>query len=378
MKITRKFSVDYDHRLVFTRDVFSPANEELAQLLGEVPARLFAFIDSGLAEADPELKNRLAQWVARHPSIKLEGICIVPGGEACKRDLGVVTECLQKLLAAKLCRHSFALIIGGGAVLDSVGLACSLFHRGLNQIRLPSTLLSQDDSGVGVKNAVNLFGVKNLVGSFSPPWAVINDAAFLDHLGPRQIRAGAAEAFKVALIKDADFFGRLEELAPQIVEQRPLALEELARRAAILHMDHICFNGDPFEKGSSRPLDFGHWSAHCLEVLSDHALLHGEAVAIGMAIDLHIAVDLGLLTLHDRNRALKLLGDLGYQLWHPALTFRDANGKLKILKGLSDFQEHLGGQLTVAMPIAIGHVIDIHEIPADAVERAVAALAAKY
>jgi 3-dehydroquinate synthase len=378
VKITRKFSVEYDHRLVFTRDVFGPANEELAHLLGDQPARLFVFIDSGLAEADQELEDRIAKWIARHPSLKLEGVCIVPGGEACKRDLSVVTECVHKLLAAKLCRHSFALIIGGGAVLDAVGLACTLFHRGLNQIRLPSTLLAQDDSGVGVKNAVNLFGVKNLVGTFSPPWAVINDAAFLDHLGPRQIRAGAAEAFKVALIKDADFFARIEELAPLIVHQSPQALEELARRAAILHMDHICFNGDPFEKGSSRPLDFGHWSAHCLEVLSEHSLLHGEAVAIGMAIDLHIAADLGLLPLHDRDRALTLLSSLGYQLWHPALTFRDESGKLKILKGLSDFQEHLGGQLTVAMPIAIGHVIDINEIPVAAVERAVAALASKF
>src|SRR5207247_5778183 len=103
-------------------------------------------------------------------------------------------------------RQSYALAIGGGAVLDAVGFAAAIFHRGVRHIRCPTTVLAQSDSGVGVKNAINAFGLKNLLGTFAPPFAVINDQTFLDVLPERDKRAGMAEAVKVALIRDGAFF----------------------------------------------------------------------------------------------------------------------------------------------------------------------------
>src|SRR6187402_1345070 len=129
--------------------------------------------------------------------------------------------------------------VGGGAVLDAAGFAAAIFHRGVRHIRCPTTVLAQADSGVGVKNAINAFGLKNLLGTFAPPFAVINDSAFLDKLPARDKRAGIAEAVKVALIRDADFFTWLEAEAEALARFAPNALDTLVRRCALLHMHQI-------------------------------------------------------------------------------------------------------------------------------------------
>ena len=149
----------------------------------------------------------------------------------------------------------------------------------------PTTTLSQADSGVGVKNGLNAFGQKNFIGTFTPPFAVINDFNLLATLAPRDKRSGYVEAVKVACIRDANFFDELERDAGQLAAFEPAAMKQLIRRCAELHLDHIATSGDPFEAGSARPLDFGHWAAHKLEQLSDFHICHGEAVAIGIALD---------------------------------------------------------------------------------------------
>ena len=165
--------------------------------------------------------------------------------------------------------------------MDMAGLAAATAHRGVRHIRIPTTTLSQCDSGVGVKNGINAFGKKNFIGTFAPPFAVINDFQLLAPLSPRDKRAGFAEAVKVACIRSREFFDALEEDAAALAQFQPDAMRKLIRRCAELHMDHIATSGDPFEFGSARPLDFGHWSAHKLEQLSDFKIRHGEAVAIG-------------------------------------------------------------------------------------------------
>src|SRR6202011_5045400 len=151
----------------------------------------------------------------------------VPGGERCKNDPDTVPRLLAKFSELAIDRHSFVIAIGGGAVLDAVGYAAAIFHRGVRHIRFPTTVLAQDDSGVGVKNAVNLFGLKNLIGTFAPPWAIINDSAFVDMLPPREKRAGMAEAVKVALIRDGKFFEWLE------------AHSDALARFSRPHLDHL-------------------------------------------------------------------------------------------------------------------------------------------
>jgi 3-dehydroquinate synthase len=274
-------------------------------------------------------------------------------------------------------RHSFAIAVGGGAVLDAVGYAAAIFHRGARHIRFPTTVLAQCDSGVGVKNAVNSLGLKNLLGTFAPPWAIVNDSDFIDMLPPREKRAGMAEAVKVALIRDPRFFGWLENNAAALARFSRLALDRLIKDSAELHMRQIRLGGDPFEAGSARPLDFGHWSAHKLEYLSRNAVSHGEAVAIGVALDTRYSVMTGLLAEGEDERVLRLLRQLGFTLWHDALKQRDAQGRLSLQQGLADFREHLGGELTVTLLAEIGRGVEVHEMDGGLIDSCIAWLEAR-
>ena len=240
-------------------------------------------------------------------------------------------------------------VIGGGAVLDLVCFAAATAHRGIRHVRFPTTTLSQGDGGVGVKNGVNYFGKKNWIGTFAVPYAIVNDFAFLDTLPAREKRCGLIEAIKVALIRDADFFLWLEKHVDDLAALKPSVVEQAVQRSAELHVEHIATNGDPFEQGSARPLDFGHWAAHKLEQASDFKVAHGEAVAIGMAVDLLYSVKAGILDAATAERVTALIERVGFKTFAPELLARDARGELTILAGLEEFREHLGGELTVTL-----------------------------
>jgi 3-dehydroquinate synthase len=364
----QSFSVAYDYSVAFTYDAFSPANRCLVDVLARREPRkrhrCAIFVDAGVLAAMPDLAQRINGYAAAHAqSIEIAGAPVmVAGGEVCKNDPATTPRLLDVLSQHRIDRHSYAVAIGGGAVLDAVGYAAAIFHRGVRHVRVPTTVLAQADSGVGVKNAVNALGLKNLVGTFAPPWAVINDSAFVDILPPREKRAGMAEAVKVALIRDRNFFAWLEDSAAALARFSPPHLDRLIKDTADLHMRQIRLGGDPFEAGSARPLDFGHWSAHKLEHLTKHEVGHGEAVAIGIALDARYSVATGLLAAGEDERIVRLLETLGFTLWHDALEARNAQGRLAVLQGLADFQEHLGGELTVTLLAGIGRGIEVHEI----------------
>jgi len=223
-------------------------------------------------------------------------------------------------------------------------------------------VLAQNDSGVGVKNGVNAFGKKNFLGCFAPPHAVLNDLGFLRTLHPRDRIAGIAEAVKVALIRDAAFFHWLEGNADALRDCVPAAIARMIRRCAELHMRQIAHGGDPFETGSGRPLDYGHWSAHKLEALTAHELRHGEAVAIGVTLDTRYAVQIGMLASGVEERVYSLFKRLGFHLWHPAIETRGEQSRLLILDGIEEFREHLGGELTVTLLRAIGQSEDVNSL----------------
>ncbi|MBI4327122.1 MAG: 3-dehydroquinate synthase, partial [Chloroflexi bacterium] len=250
----------------------------------------------------------------------------------------------------------------GGALLDMAGLAAATAHRGVRHVRIPTTTLSQDDSGVGVKNGINAFGKKNFIGTFAPPFAVINDAKLLEPLSPRDKRAGYVEAVKVALIRDRGFFEQIERDAAALRNFEPAAMQRLIYRCAELHVNHIATSGDPFEFGSARPLDFGHWAAHKLEQLSEYKIRHGEAVAIGIALDVIYSQKMGFLGATDAERVLYLLEKLGFDLFANELVHADSENALMILSGLEEFREHLGGELTITLLKAIGHGFEVHEM----------------
>lgn len=373
----QSFTISYDYPVVFTREALSPANRCLVDILRRREAgkkhRCLFFLDEGVVAAMPDLPARIEKYAAAHADrMALAGPPVrVPGGEVCKNDPETVPRLLAKLSEFAVDRHSYAIAIGGGAVLDVVGYAAAIFHRGVRHIRFPTTVLAQDDSGVGVKNAINSHGLKNLVGTFAPPWAIINDSAFIDLLPVREKRAGMAEAVKVALIRDGNFFSWLEKNADALASFSPGHLARLIKDSAELHMRQIRLGGDPFETGSARPLDFGHWSAHRLERLTENAVSHGEAVAIGVALDTRYSVLAGLLPEGEDERVLRLLKRLGFVLWHDQLKAHGPGGELSLLQGLADFQEHLGGELTITLLAEIGRGIEVHEMDSERVVRAI-------
>jgi len=371
--ITQQFSVSYSYPVVFSRNVFDRENPLLADLVGQGGGghnRALVVIDSEVARLQPELLERISRYGDRY----LPGLSfvappfIVRGGEICKREPLEVERIHALVERHGLCRHSFIIAIGGGAVLDVAGYAAATAHRGVRLIRMPTTVLAQNDAGVGVKNGINAFGRKNFLGTFAPPFAVVNDFDLLRTLPARELRAGMAEAVKVALIRDRVFFDSLFASRRELARAASEPMERMIVRCAELHLDHIR-SGDPFESGSSRPLDFGHWNAHKLEELTDGALRHGEAVAIGIALDSLYSRQCGLLSEIDLHRILLLLEDLGFALYHPALAWLDVE------KALREFREHLGGELTIPLLEGIGRKVEVHGINAQLMKRCMALLA---
>ena len=362
------FVVPFTHRLRFTEDVFGADAETLFEVMppgGETAPKVLVYCDAPIAEVNADLCERIETVLEGRVDL-VAPVQKVVGGEACKNDSAVIDRMLADINRFDMDRRSYIVVIGGGAVLDAVGYAAAVAHRGIRLVRLPATTLAQDDSGVGVKNAVNWFEKKNWKGTFASPWAVINDRRLLDSLPDRDFRAGFSEAVKVALLKDAEFFDRIAASATRIADRDWDACDPVIRESAVWHLRHITRGGDPFEFLEARPLDFGHWSAHKLEPMSDYAVRHGEAVAIGLAIDVAYSVLKHGLSEADRDRIHQTLEDLGLPLAHPLITDTDV-----LLDGLEEFRQHLGGRLTVTMISAPGHPVDVHEIDTAAMREAI-------
>lgn len=374
----QEFAVRYDYPVYFTEHLFARDNPVFAQVLARrEPAkrhRFVAFVDANVASTWPALVHDIEAYAQAHgEAMQLVARPeVVPGGEQVKNDPALVTRLQHRLVELGVDRHSYVVGVGGGAFLDMIGFVAATTHRGVRHIRVPTTVLGQNDSGVGVKNGINAFGVKNLLGCFAPPFAVLNDAAFLRTLHPRDKVAGIAEAVKVALIRDAEFFDWLEASAEALAQCEPNAMGRMIRRCAELHMRQIAHGGDPFETGSARPLDYGHWSAHKLEALTHHELRHGEAVAIGLALDARYSVRVGMLAPGGEERVYKLLKRLGFYLWHPTIEARDDSGQWVILRGLEEFREHLGGELTITLLRDIGRGEEVHHMDQDEILQAMA------
>lgn len=373
----QRFTVPFEFPVVFTEDIFRPDNATLSDAMRRLEPdkrhKFIIYVDQGLLSVHGDLIDRIKQY-ASHNAAHLELVAepiVVPGGEKVKSDLHFVEDMQRALYENHIDRHSYAIAVGGGAVLDAVGLAAATTHRGVRHIRIPTTVLSQNDSGVGVKNGVNHYGQKNFVGTFAPPFAVLNDLDFAMSLPERDRIAGMAEAVKVALIRDRSFYEWLEKNSDDLAIFDRVAMAKMIRRCAELHMRQIGTGGDPFETGSARPLDYGHWSAHKLEGMTNYHLRHGEAVAIGIAIDARYSVLSGLLAEGLEERICVLLEHLGFKLWTSAIEKKSQGGGLAVVDGLRDFQEHLGGRLTITLLEDIGVGVEVHEMDAGLVAEAI-------
>jgi 3-dehydroquinate synthase len=381
--IRKNIRLDFSHRVYFTQDCFSHANETLAGIVQphrkNQPSKIIVYLDEGMLDGNPNLPGQIESYFkAREDALNL--VCspiFIRGGESAKNEWGLVEKIWSDLNAYSLCRHSYVIVIGGGAALDMVGFAASTAHRGIRLVRLPTTTLSQGDGGVGVKNGINYFGKKNWVGTFSVPYAVLNDFAFLRGLPQGQKRAGFVEAVKVALIRDRSFFEQIEARAHDLAQFDEEAMRHVIRKSAALHLEHIAGSGDPFEHGSARPLDFGHWVAHKLEQISDFRIGHGDAVAIGLGVDLLYSAKIGLIKKSSAERCLQLLETLGFKLYDEILRSQSDQGQPVILEGLEEFREHLGGELTITLLQGIGEGVEVHAMDQDKILESVDDLCAR-
>lgn len=359
--IEQAFTVPFSYQVCFTENIFDTKNSTLAALLNNgKKAKAFFVIDRGVIEAHPDLLEKISSYSEAYKDDFT--ICadplIVPGGEQAKNEQEHLLDILQATNTYSIDRHSYIVAIGGGAVIDMAGFASAIAHRGIRHIRIPTTVLAQNDAAIGVKNSINVYGKKNYLGTFAPPYAVINDSAFLKTLTDRDWRSGISEAIKVALIKDLEFYEWMETHAASLNQRDMAIMEELIYRCAKLHLDHIA-GKDPFEFGSSRPLDFGHWAAHKLEHLTDFKVRHGEAVAIGIALDSTYSWLKGMISEPELKRIIELIKTLGFELYVPELS-GDA-----LLEGLEEFREHLGGELTIMLLEKIGKGEEVHKMDAD-------------
>jgi 3-dehydroquinate synthase len=379
--LQQSFQVPYTYSIFFTKGLFDLTNSTLSSFFrsfGDAgfQRKALVVVDGGFLMHHPSLRQSIsAYFSAIEDAVKLvPQLLVVPGGETAKNDPALFETIVEAIDNYGIDRHSFVIGIGGGAVLDLVGYAAAVSHRGVKHIRIPTTVLSQNDSGVGVKNGINYQGKKNFLGTFAPPVAVFNDLTFLRSLDERDWRGGIAEAIKVALIKDVAFFEWIENNAQALAQRDEEAMAYLIHRCAEMHVEHIR-SGDPFEFGSSRPLDFGHWAAHKLEYLTDFQVRHGEAVAIGIALDSVYSTKVQKLNDHELQRILSVIQTLGFELYHPKLA---ENDKINLRNGLQEFREHLGGRLTIMLLDRIGKGVEVHEMNSELIAESVDYLEGHY
>ena len=379
-----RFSVPFTQRLRVTEDVAGTDFGRLLEVLevgdseagdsdggassGQLPrtAKVLVWADRQVRRAS-ERVDQIAANLRHSETISLVAEPTeIEGGEPVKNSSEVIEELLAEINRCNLDRRSYIIAIGGGAMLDAAGYAAAIAHRGIRLVRLPTTTLAQADSGVGVKNAINYFGKKNWVGTFAVPWAVINDSRLLETLPDREFRSGFSEAVKVSLLKDRSQFEWLCQHAESI-RQRKMEIARVAiDRSCHLHLRHITEGGDPFEMLEARPLDFGHWSAHKLEPMTDYRLRHGEAVGIGVAIDcLYSALMFGFPE-SQAIRVCECLSSLGIRLWDAEIEPVE-----RLMQGLEEFRQHLGGRLTLTMLRGVGDPINVHQIDPAAMKQAI-------
>jgi 3-dehydroquinate synthase len=233
----------------------------------------------------------------------------VPAGEGAK-SFRVFEQACEQVIAARIERGDLVLALGGGVIGDLAGFVASVVRRGLDYVQVPTTLLAQVDSSVGGKTAINSAHGKNLIGAFHQPVLVVADTAALDTLPPREFRAGYAEVVKYGLLGDAAFFSWLETNWREIFKGGPAREHAIAiccrAKAAIVARDER-------ETGDRQLLNLGHTFGHALEAATGFSgrLLHGEAVAAGMALAFEFSARRGLLPAAEADRAIRHLAEVG-------------------------------------------------------------------
>lgn len=273
------------------------------------------------------------------------------------KNLDQVNTVLAAIAEFGLDRRSEPLIaIGGGIILDIVGLAASIYRRRIPYIRVPTTLLALVDAAVGVKTGVNFCGHKNRIGTYFAPLAALLDRSFLSTLPMRHTRNGMAEILKMALVKDRSLFSLLENHGQALLAEN-FTRSHAATTVLRLSVERMLEELEPnlWEDNLERLVDFGHSFSPVLEMAAPE-LLHGEAVAVDMCISIAIARNRALLSEDDFRRCLAVVHALGLPAAHPACTPNN------LAKALREIAQHRGGKQRIPVPYGIGRAVFLDDI----------------
>ncbi|GAA2747700.1 sedoheptulose 7-phosphate cyclase [Kitasatospora cinereorecta] len=339
--------VTYEVR--FTPGLLDPANPALA-----AGGRRLVVVEETV---DRLYGGRIRRWFeARGLPYRL---CVLPAHEQVKTMDSVyrVVEQMDRFGLAR--RGEPVLAVGGGVLMDVVGLACSLYRRSTPFVRIPTTLIGLVDAGVGAKTGVNFGDHKNRLGTYHPAVATLLDPAFLATLDRRHLGNGMAEVLKIALVRDRRLFELLDRDGEALVAERfqgPTPGGEVLTRAVHGMLSELQPN--LWEHRLERSMDYGHSFSPTVEMRALPELLHGEAVCLDMALTTVIAHRRGLLDTGQRDRIHRLMRRLGLPVWHPLIepaTLGDA---------LTDTVRHRDGRQRFPLPIGIGDCCFVDDVTA--------------
>lgn len=329
--------------IAISAGVLAPSNTTLARLIGSRRA-LFVVTPTVHELYGAALQQRIS--TLERPDSE---VYVLPVSEATK-NLDAVGAIAARASRFGLDRDGPLVAIGGGVCLDVAGVTAALFRRGIPNIKVPTTLVGLIDAGIGTKNSVNHAEHKSLLGTFSPPEASVLDATFLRTLPDRHLRSGVAEMLKMATIDDRALFDLLDEHGDELLrsrfqEPRSVATEAIRRSVSGMLGE---LSSNLYEATRLRKVDFGHTFSPYVETASGHRVLHGEAVAIDIAISSEIAATIGLLASDERDAILRALArcELPH---HWAGTDTAA-----MYASLRSIREHRSGELHLVVPSGIG------------------------
>jgi 3-dehydroquinate synthase len=356
-----------DYGVHLTADILSPQDSILPALLANRKA--LAVTTSTVYK----YYGRQLEQLIRQCDLDMS-VHVLEGGESNKTIASVERIC-NEALAAKMDRKSVLVGIGGGVCTDVVAMAASAIRRGIDHMRVPTTLIGLVDAGIGLKGGVNLGSKKNYFGCFKPPSQALLDPAFLNTLPEACVRYGMAEILKMALVTDRELFRLCEAHQQALIESRFSDPWEIGReiiwRSTRSMLDELQKN--PYEDQTyQRLVDMGHCFSPALEAATGYRMHHGEAVAIDMALTVTLAEALGMMDPSERNRFVDVLLQAGLPIHAPELTPALCEA------ALDEAEQHRGGAVHFPVPIEIGRCLFIEDrakLPGRLIETALRRLA---
>ncbi|BAL88435.1 putative 3-dehydroquinate synthase [Actinoplanes missouriensis 431] len=326
----------------------------LGHLLTEIGDRRVALISDDLV-AGLHARGLAARLRAAGVDVTMTTF---PAGEASK-SLMTACDVLDWLAGTALARRDIVVAVGGGVVIDTVGWVASAYMRGVPYVNVPTTLLAHVDAALGGKVAVDHASAKNLIGAFYQPKAVISNVGYLSTLNRRQLASGLAEVVKKAVIGSPELLALVEHEAERVLARDLDVLERLVRAASRVKCALLA--QDPYEEDLRRPLNFGHTVGHAVETVTGYGpVLHGEAVAFGMAVAVEIAVERGLAEYVLRDRLVQLLSRIGLPVSLTGFTVPVDPGE--VVTALGQIRKIRDGQIRYVLPLSVGETAIVNDV----------------